>query len=70
MRNLIEAREKGDERAVLAIEVFCYRLAKSLAVWTVPYLSSMVYSTGGIRKCQPVQQNADYLRLFDSVMKQ
>ena len=31
MRTLIEASEQGNEDATLAIEVFCYRLAKSLA---------------------------------------
>ena len=30
MRTLLEARGRGDARAALAIDVFCYRLAKAL----------------------------------------
>jgi acetate kinase len=30
MRTLLDARARGDQRAALAIDVFCYRLAKSL----------------------------------------
>ena len=31
MRTLLAAAEEGDERAILAVDLFCYRLAKSLA---------------------------------------
>ena len=49
MRTLIEAAEQGNEDAALAIEVFCYRLAKSLAALScgLPELNG-VFFTGGI----------------------
>src|SRR6187431_2220454 len=36
MRTLLEARERGDERAEVAIQVFCYRLAKAVLALTAP----------------------------------
>ena len=49
MRTLLEASEAGDEKATLAIEVFCYRLAKALLGLTVglTQLDAIVF-TGGI----------------------
>lgn len=49
MRTLIEASEQGNEDATLAIEVFCYRLAKSLAGLScgLPRLDGLFF-TGGI----------------------
>jgi acetate kinase len=49
MRTLIEASEQGNEDATLAIEVFCYRLAKSLAALScgLPQLNGLFF-TGGI----------------------
>ncbi len=49
MRTLAEAAEAGDARAALAIEIFVYRLAKSLAS-LVPVLGSLdvLIFTGGI----------------------
>ncbi len=49
MRTLIEAEGDGDVNASLAIEVFCYRLAKELAGLTValPHLDVLAF-TGGI----------------------
>lgn len=49
MRTLIEASEQGNEDATLAIEVFCYRLAKSLASLScgLPELNGLFF-TGGI----------------------
>lgn len=49
MRTLIEASEEGNEDATLAIEVFCYRLAKSLAALScgLPQLNGLFF-TGGI----------------------
>jgi acetate kinase len=49
MRTLAEAAEKGHERAKLAIEIFCYVLAKTLAGLVVPLgrLDALVF-TGGI----------------------
>ncbi len=49
MRTLEEAAAAGDERAVLAIEVFCYRLAKAIGALAVPLgrIDALVF-TGGI----------------------
>lgn len=49
MRRLTEAAEGGDARAALAVELFCYRLAKHLAALVVPLgrLDALVF-TGGI----------------------
>ncbi|MDX8383874.1 MAG: acetate kinase [Ghiorsea sp.] len=49
MRTLLQASEDGDERAALALEIFCYRLAKALAGLTVALeqLDAIVF-TGGI----------------------
>ena len=57
MRTLIEASEKGNEDATLAIEVFCYRLAKSLAALScgLPRLDGLIF-TGGIG------ENSAYIR--------
>ena len=57
MRTLIEASEQGNEDATLAIEVFCYRLAKSLAALScgLPRLVGLFF-TGGIG------ENSAYIR--------
>lgn len=57
MRTLIEASEQGNEDATLAIEVFCYRLAKSLAALScgLPRLDGLIF-TGGIG------ENSAYIR--------
>ncbi|MBC9249756.1 propionate kinase [Pseudomonas alcaligenes] len=49
MRSLEQARQRGHRAATLAIEVFCYRLAKSLAALAcaLPRLDGLVF-TGGI----------------------
>jgi len=49
MRVLLEAAEAGDERAALAVDIFCYRLAKSLAALAVALgeVDAIVF-TGGI----------------------
>jgi len=49
MRTLAQAAEKGHDGARLAIEVFCYRLAKEIAALAValPRLDALVF-TGGI----------------------
>ena len=49
MRTLIEASDQGNEDAALAIEVFCYRLAKSLSALScgLPRLDGLFF-TGGI----------------------
>ena len=57
MRTLIEAADTGHEDAQLAIEVFCYRLAKSLAALScaLPRLDGLFF-TGGIG------ENSAYIR--------
>ena len=49
MRTLLAAADEGDERAILAVELFCYRLAKSLAGLAVALerVDAIVF-TGGI----------------------
>lgn len=49
MRTLLEEEANGNQRASLAIEVFCYRLAKTIAALGVPAypLNALVF-TGGI----------------------
>jgi acetate kinase len=49
MRNLLELERQGDARAGLAIDVFCYRLAKALLGLSaaLPELDAIVF-TGGI----------------------
>lgn len=57
MRTVIEAAEIGNEDACLAIEVFSYRLAKSLAALScgLPTLDGLIF-TGGIG------ENSAYIR--------
>jgi acetate kinase len=49
MRTLLGEIDKGNDRAALAVEVFCYRLAKSLAALAVPLgrIDALAF-TGGI----------------------
>src|SRR5262249_52447112 len=49
MRSVLEAAGRGDDRASLAVEVFCYVLAKALAGLVVPLgrPDALVF-TGGI----------------------
>ncbi|MBN8524932.1 MAG: acetate kinase [Planctomycetes bacterium] len=49
MRTLLAEIDKGNERAKLAVEVFCYRLAKQLAALAVPLgrIDALAF-TGGI----------------------
>lgn len=49
MRTLLAEVDKGNDRAKLAVEVFCYRLAKSLAALAVPLgrIDALAF-TGGI----------------------
>jgi acetate kinase len=49
MRTLLEARAQGDERAAIAVEVFCYRLAKTVLGLCagLERLDALVF-TGGI----------------------
>ncbi len=54
MRTLLEHAARGDERAELAIEVFCYRIRKYLgAYWAVLNGAEAVIFTGGIGENAP-----------------
>ena len=57
MRTLVAASEQGDERACLAIEVFAYRLAKSIMSLSAALskIDAIVF-TGGIG------ENSQYVR--------
>jgi acetate kinase len=55
MRTLVAAREAGDGRATLAIDVFCYRLKKYIAAYHgVLNGADAVVFTGGIGEHQPL----------------
>ncbi len=54
MRTLVAAAEAGDERAALAIEVFCYRVKKYIGtLYAVLNGADAVVFTGGIGEHQP-----------------
>jgi acetate kinase len=58
MRTLLDAAKSGHQRAQLAIDLFCYRLAKAIAALTVPLgrLDALVF-TGGIGEhAAPIRQ--------------
>ena len=68
MRTLIEASEQGNEKAALAIEIFCYRLAKSLAALScaLPRLDGLLF-TGGIGENATLirKKTLDHMRIFN-----
>ncbi len=54
MRNLFWAQEKGNERAKLAIDVFCYRLRKYIGAYlAVLGKTDAIIFTGGIGENNP-----------------
>lgn len=57
MRELVEANEKGHTLAALALEVFCYKVAKSIAALMVSLgrLDALVFTAG-------VGENSSYVR--------
>lgn len=67
MRSLEQARAEGHVGATLAIEVFCYRLAKSLAAMScaLPRLDGLLF-TGGIGENSPLirSKTVAHLRLL------
>jgi acetate kinase len=67
MRTLLEARARGDARAALAIDVFCYRLAKGLLALgaALERVDALVF-TGGIGEHAAAvrAQTLDQLRLL------
>jgi len=48
MRLLQDAAQSGDVKAIVAIEIFCYRLAKYIAAYMVPlgHIDALVFSGG------------------------
>ncbi|HUE91561.1 acetate kinase [Pseudomonas sp.] len=71
MRSLEQAREQGHAGATLAIEVFCYRLAKSLAAMScaLPQLDGMIF-TGGIGENSPLirSKTVAHLKLLGLIL--
>lgn len=67
MRTLVEARADGHPGATLAVEVFCYRLARSMAGLAValPRIDGVVF-TGGIGENSPLvrELTVRHLALF------
>jgi len=67
MRTLTEARLEGHPGAILAFEVFCYRLAKSLAgmACALPKLNGLIF-TGGIGENSAAvrERTVEHLKLF------
>jgi acetate kinase len=55
MRTLLEAEEKGNDRAKLAIDIFCYRLRKYIAAYigALGGLDALIFA-GGIGENSPV----------------
>ncbi len=68
MRSLEQAAADGHAGARLAIEVFCYRLAKSLAAMScaLPQLDGLIF-TGGIGENSPLirSKTVEHLKLFN-----
>lgn len=67
MRTVEEAYEQGHVGATLAMEVFCYRLAKSLAAMScaLPHLDGVIF-TGGIGENSPLvrEKTIQHLKLL------
>ncbi|MFC5699109.1 acetate/propionate family kinase [Pseudomonas sp. GCM10022186] len=68
MRSLEKARDQGHTGATLAIEVFCYRLAKTLAAvgCALPQLDGLIF-TGEIGENSPLvrSRTVDHLKLLN-----
>jgi acetate kinase len=68
MRSIEKSMAEGDERATLAFEVFCYRLAKQIAALAVPLgkLDALVF-TGGIGENSPLvrAKTLTWLKIFN-----
>jgi len=67
MRILLEKAEAGEERAKIAVEVFCYRAAKEIAslMPAIPRLDALVF-TGGIgENSEPIRKKIlSHLEIF------
>jgi acetate kinase len=68
MRNLEKARDQGHAGATLAIEIYCYRLAKTLAAvgCALPQLDGLIF-TGEIGENSPLvrSKTVDHLKLLN-----
>lgn len=68
MRGIEEACKQGNKRAILALEIFCYRLAKYIMAYTVPLkrLDALIF-TGGIGENSPLVRSkvVDWLKILD-----
>lgn len=68
MREVEAAYEQGHERATLAVEIFCYRLAKYIAALTVPLqrIDALIF-TGGIGENSPIVRGKtlNWLKIFN-----
>ena len=67
MRKICQLAEQGDDRASIALEVFCYRLAKHIASLSINLdkLDALIF-TGGIGENAAIvrQKTIDHLALF------
>ncbi len=64
MRNLFEAKERGDEKAKIAIDIFCYRLRKYIGAYlAVLGKTDAVIFTGGIGENQAAIREESLKRL-------
>lgn len=68
MRGIEEAYEQGNKKAILAFEIFCYRLAKYIMAYTVPLkkLDALIF-TGGIGENSPLvrSKTIEWLGMLD-----
>ncbi|MDH4557124.1 acetate/propionate family kinase [Pseudomonas sp. BN417] len=71
MRSLEKARDQGHAGATLAVEVYCYRLAKTLAAvgCALPQLDGLIF-TGEIGENSPLvrSKTVDHLKLLNLVI--
>jgi len=71
MRAIEEAHNAGNKRASLALEIFCYRLAKYIMAYTVPLgrLDALIF-TGGIGENVSIirSKTLNWLKLLDFVI--
>ncbi len=64
MRNLFAAKEKGDEKAKIAIDIFCYRLRKYIGAYlAVLGKTDAIIFTGGIGENQPAIREESLKRM-------
>lgn len=71
MRTLVTARADGHPGATLAVDVFCYRLARSLAALSIalPRIDGLIF-TGGIGENSPLirEMTVKHLKLLNLII--